>query len=39
VQFSLALPTIMADFKRPEVNEAFNANGYGKADLVAYPPG
>ncbi len=27
------------DFKRPEVKEAFDANGDGKADLVACPPG
>jgi glycine betaine/proline transport system substrate-binding protein len=27
------------DFKRPEVKEAFDNNGDGKADLVACPPG
>ena len=27
------------DFKRPEVVEAFDANGDGKADLTACPPG
>jgi len=27
------------DFKRPEVKEAFDRNGDGKADLVACPPG
>jgi glycine betaine/proline transport system substrate-binding protein len=27
------------DFKRPEVKKAFDANGDGKADLVACPPG
>jgi len=27
------------DFKRPEVMEAFDANGDGKADLTACPPG
>jgi glycine betaine/proline transport system substrate-binding protein len=27
------------DFKRPEVMKAFDANGDGKADLVACPPG
>lgn len=27
------------DFKRPEVQEAFDRNGDGKADLVACPPG
>ena len=27
------------DFKRPEVKEAFDADGDGKADLVACPPG
>lgn len=27
------------DFKRPEVRKAFDANGDGKADLVACPPG
>lgn len=31
--------TSLADFKRPEVKEAFDANGDGKADLVACPPG
>jgi glycine betaine/proline transport system substrate-binding protein len=29
----------LADFKRPEVKKAFDANGDGKADLVACPPG
>jgi glycine betaine/proline transport system substrate-binding protein len=29
----------IADFKRPEVIEAFDANGDGKADLTACPPG
>ncbi|NIQ95138.1 MAG: proline/glycine betaine ABC transporter substrate-binding protein ProX, partial [Desulfuromonadales bacterium] len=27
------------DFKRPEVKQAFDKNGDGKADLVACPPG
>ena len=27
------------DFKRPEVQEAFDRNGDGKADMVACPPG
>lgn len=27
------------DFRRPEVKKAFDANGDGKADLVACPPG
>jgi glycine betaine/proline transport system substrate-binding protein len=27
------------DFKRPEVKEAFDSNGDGKADLTACPPG
>ena len=27
------------DFKRPEVKQAFDANGDGKADLTACPPG
>jgi glycine betaine/proline transport system substrate-binding protein len=27
------------DFRRPEVKEAFDSNGDGKADLVACPPG
>ncbi|MEF2230441.1 MAG: glycine betaine/L-proline ABC transporter substrate-binding protein ProX [Pseudodesulfovibrio sp.] len=27
------------DFKRPEVKKAFDANGDGKADLIACPPG
>lgn len=27
------------DFRRPEVREAFDRNGNGKADLVACPPG
>jgi glycine betaine/proline transport system substrate-binding protein len=31
--------TSLADFKRPEVKEAFDANGDGKADLGACPPG
>lgn len=31
--------TSLADFKRPEVKEAFDADGDGKADLVACPPG
>lgn len=31
--------TSLADFKRPEVKKAFDANGDGKADLVACPPG
>lgn len=29
----------LEDFKRPEVMEAFDANGDGKADMVACPPG
>ncbi|MGA8258969.1 MAG: glycine betaine/L-proline ABC transporter substrate-binding protein ProX [Arenicellales bacterium] len=29
----------LQDFKRPEVVKAFDANGDGKADLVACPPG
>ncbi len=29
----------LKDFKRPEVKKAFDANGDGKADLVACPPG
>jgi glycine betaine/proline transport system substrate-binding protein len=29
----------LSDFKRPEVKEAFDSNGDGKADLVACPPG
>lgn len=29
----------LEDFKREEVKEAFDANGDGKADLVACPPG
>jgi glycine betaine/proline transport system substrate-binding protein len=29
----------LGDFKRPEVKKAFDANGDGKADLVACPPG
>lgn len=31
--------TSLEDFKRPEVMEAFDRNGDGKADLVACPPG
>jgi glycine betaine/proline transport system substrate-binding protein len=31
--------TSLEDFKRPEVKEAFDANGDGKADLGACPPG
>ena len=31
--------TGLEDFKREEVKEAFDANGDGKADLVACPPG
>lgn len=31
--------TNIADFKRPEVKEAFDSNGDGKADMVACPPG
>ena len=31
--------TSLEDFKRNEVKEAFDANGDGKADLVACPPG
>lgn len=31
--------TSLDDFKRSEVKEAFDANGDGKADLVACPPG
>lgn len=31
--------TSLEDFKRPEVKEAFDRNGDGKADLVACPPG
>lgn len=31
--------TTIEDFKRPEVKKAFDANGDGKADLVACPPG
>jgi len=31
--------TSIADFKKPEVKEAFDANGDGKADMVACPPG
>ncbi len=31
--------TSIADFKKPEIKEAFDSNGDGKADLVACPPG
>ena len=31
--------TSLEDFKRPEVKEAFDADGDGKADMVACPPG
>lgn len=31
--------TNLEDFKRDEVKEAFDANGDGKADMVACPPG
>lgn len=31
--------TGLSDFKREEVKEAFDANGDGKADMVACPPG
>ena len=31
--------TSLADFKRPEVMKAFDANGDGKADMVACEPG
>jgi len=31
--------TSLDDFKRPEVKEAFDANGDGKADMTACPPG
>lgn len=31
--------TSLDDFKQPDVKEAFDANGDGKADLVACPPG
>jgi len=31
--------TSLADFKRPEVKQAFDANGDGKADMTACPPG
>lgn len=31
--------TSLEDFKRDDVKEAFDANGDGKADLVACPPG
>ncbi|MFC4353236.1 glycine betaine/L-proline ABC transporter substrate-binding protein ProX [Fodinicurvata halophila] len=31
--------TSLEDFKRDEVKEAFDANGDGKADMVACPPG
>lgn len=31
--------TSLADFQRPEVQEAFDRDGDGKADLVACPPG
>lgn len=31
--------TNINDFKKPEIREAFDSNGDGKADLVACPPG
>jgi len=31
--------TSIDDFKKPEIKEAFDSNGDGKADLVACPPG
>jgi len=31
--------TSIEDFKKPEIKEAFDSNGDGKADLVACPPG
>jgi glycine betaine/proline transport system substrate-binding protein len=31
--------TNIDDFKKPEIKEAFDSNGDGKADLVACPPG
>jgi glycine betaine/proline transport system substrate-binding protein len=31
--------TNITDFKTPEIREAFDSNGDGKADLVACPPG
>lgn len=31
--------TSLDDFKRPEVKKAFDANGDGKADMTACPPG
>jgi len=31
--------TSLADFKRPDVRKAFDANGDGRADLVGCPPG
>lgn len=31
--------TSLADFKRPEVQKAFDANGDGKADVMGCPPG
>ncbi|MDF1587381.1 glycine betaine/L-proline ABC transporter substrate-binding protein ProX [Marinimicrococcus flavescens] len=31
--------TNIADFKKPEIKEAFDVNGDGKADMVACPPG
>jgi len=31
--------TKITDFKKPEIREAFDSNGDGKADLVACPPG
>jgi len=31
--------TSIDDFKKPEIKEAFDSNGDGKADMVACPPG